>query len=69
VFYLLRWREVRLRGRVRTSCKGDGYELVVDRPDAMARIERFEERASLGRRWTALEQTHLRVGGTYSGDA
>jgi hypothetical protein len=71
MFYFFRRGDVRLRCEVRTGPQGDGYELVIDRPDAMVCIERFEEPASLNQRWTTLERTLLREGwwGPYGRDA
>jgi len=47
---------------VRTDSDGHGYELVVDRPDAMVSVERFGEPPELNRRWLEIERTLLREG-------
>jgi hypothetical protein len=70
MFYFFRRDDVRVRCEVRTDPQGDGYELVIDRPDTPVRIERFQEPAGLNQRWTDLERTLLREGwwGPYAPD-
>ena len=71
MFYFFRRGDVTVRCEVRPDPHGGGYELVIDRPDAMVRIERYQEPASLNERWTTLEQTLLDEGwwGPYGRDA
>ena len=47
---------------VRTDSLGDGYELIVDRPDAMVSVERFDSPPELNRRWRQIERTLIREG-------
>lgn len=45
-----------IRCEVRPSVKGDGYELVIDRPDAAVQIERFSGAEALNKRWMDVEE-------------
>ncbi len=56
MFYFFRRGAASIRCEVRTDSGGDGYELIVDRPDAMVRVERFGEPPDLNRRWREIEQ-------------
>ena len=51
-----------IRCEVRHDRSGDGYELVIDRPDAMVRVERFDGAQALNERWRHVEQSLLRQG-------
>jgi hypothetical protein len=62
MFYFFRRGAARIRCEVRADSSGLGYELVVDRPDAMVSVERFEEPPELNRRWSEIERTLLREG-------
>ncbi len=56
MFYFFSRGGARLRCEVRTDPRGDGYELVIEPPDAVVRVERFEEPDSLNRRWVTVER-------------
>lgn len=62
MFYFFRRDGVTMRCEVRTDLQGDGYELVIERPDAVVCVERFSEPAALNHRWSELEQSLLREG-------
>ena len=62
MFYFFRRGDARLRCEVRSDWDGDGYELVIDRTDAMVHIERFRAARDLNQRWTELEEGLLRDG-------
>jgi hypothetical protein len=62
MFYFFRRGAATIRCEVRTDSEGYGYELVVDRPDAMVIVERFGEPPELNRRWLEIERTLLREG-------
>ena len=49
-----------IRCEVRTA--GDGYELEIDRPDAIMQVERFNGAAALNRRWRDVEGGLLKQG-------
>jgi hypothetical protein len=49
-----------IRCEVRTG--GDGYELVIDRPDAIVQVERFSGAEALNRRWMDVEGRLLKQG-------
>ena len=51
-----------IRCEVRHDQSGDGYELVIDRPDSMVRVERFRRAEALNERWRDVQQTLLRHG-------
>ncbi len=51
-----------IRCEVRHDRSGDGYELVIDRPDSMVRVERFQRAEALNKRWRDVETTLLRQG-------
>jgi hypothetical protein len=51
-----------IRCEVRPVLDGDGYELVIDRPDALVQVERFTGAEALNRRWLDVEQRLLRQG-------
>ena len=40
----------------------DGYELVIDQPDAVVQVERFSGAEALNRRWLDVEGRLLRQG-------
>jgi hypothetical protein len=47
---------------VRTDSCEQGYDLIVDRPDAMVSVEHFDAPPDLNRRWSEIERTLLREG-------
>jgi hypothetical protein len=49
-----------IRCEVRTAC--DGYELLIDRPDAIVQVERFSGAEALNRRWLDVEGCLLKQG-------
>ncbi len=49
-----------IRCEVRTA--GDGYELLIDRPDAIMQVERFSGAEALNRRWLDVEGCLLTQG-------
>ena len=49
-----------IRCEVRTIV--NGYELLIDRPDAVVQVERFEGAEALNRRWRDVERRLLRQG-------
>jgi hypothetical protein len=51
-----------IRCEVRPVLDGDGYELVIDRPDAMVQVERFSGAEALNTRWMDVEKRLLRQG-------
>ena len=62
MFYFFRRGAARIRCEVRTDAYGNGYELIVDRPDAMVSVERFGAPPELNRRWREIERTLIREG-------
>ena len=52
MFYFFRRGDSLIRCEVRTDWNGEGYELVIDRTDAMVRVEWFRGAGELNRRWT-----------------
>jgi hypothetical protein len=60
MFYLFRRGDVSIRCEVRADA--GGYELIVDRPDAMVSVERFGAPPELNRRWREIERTLRREG-------
>jgi len=55
MFYFFRRGAASIRCEVRTDAGGEGYELIVDRPDAMVSVERFGAPPELNRRWREIE--------------
>ena len=51
-----------IRCEVRPVKGGNGYELVIDRPDAAVQIERFSGAEALNKRWQDVEGALLRQG-------
>ena len=49
-----------IRCEVRTA--SDGYELLIDRPDAIVQVERFSGAEALNRRWLDVEGCLLKQG-------
>jgi hypothetical protein len=62
MFYFFRRGGASVRCEVRSDSEGQGYELIVDRPDAMVSVEHFIAPPDLNRRWQELERTLLREG-------
>ena len=62
VFYFFRRGAASIRCEVRSDSDGNGYELIVDRPDAMVSVERFGAPPELNRRWREIERTLIREG-------
>lgn len=62
MFYFFRRGAHRIRCEVRTDSGGNGYELIVDRPDALVSVERFGAPPELNRRWREIERTLQREG-------
>jgi hypothetical protein len=62
MFYFFRRGAASIRCEVRADSAGQGYELVVDRPDAMISIERFLAPPDLNRRWREIERMLIREG-------
>ena len=57
MFYFFRRNGSSIRCEVRADSGGNGYELIVDRPDAMISVEHFVEPPDLNRRWREIERT------------
>lgn len=51
-----------IRCEVRPVGDRNGYELVIDRPDALLQVERFEGADAVNRRWTDVAGRLLRQG-------
>jgi hypothetical protein len=64
MFYFFRRDGASIRCEVRPDSCGDGYDLIVDRPDAMVTIEHFDAPPDLNRRWSEIERTLQREGWT-----
>lgn len=62
MFYFFRRGGAVVRCEVRPNGDGQGYELIVDRPDAMVTVERFVAPPDLNRRWQEVERTLVREG-------
>lgn len=62
MFYFFRRGAASIRCEVRTDTGGDGYELIVDRPDAMVSIEHIGSPPELNRRWREIARGLLREG-------
>jgi len=62
MFYFFRRGQALTRCEIRTDWNGDGYELVIDCPDAGVRIERFARTHELNRRWAEVERGLLSEG-------
>jgi hypothetical protein len=62
MFYFFRRGGAIVRCEVRSNADGEGYELIVDRPDAMVSVERFIEPPDLNKRWREVERTLIREG-------
>lgn len=62
MFYFFRRDGASLRCEIRPDSDGLGYELIVDRPDAMVSVERFDAPPELNRRWQEVERTLIRAG-------
>jgi hypothetical protein len=64
MFYFFRRGGASIRCEVRTDSYGHGYELIVDRPDAMVSVEHFDAPPELNRRWSEIARTLIREGWT-----
>jgi len=62
MFYFFRRGGATIRCEVRSDSDGNGYELIVDRPDAMVTVESFGAPPELNRRWREIERTLIREG-------
>ena len=62
MYYFFRRGLARLKCEVRFDTSGNGYELVVDRPDGMVEVESFDAPPALNRRWQELERCLQREG-------
>jgi hypothetical protein len=62
MLYFFRRGGASIRCEVRTDAGGNGYELIIDRPDVMVSVERFVAPPDLNRRWREIERTLLREG-------
>ncbi len=51
-----------IRCEVRPVDDGNGYELVIDRPDAVVQVERFNGAEALNKRWLDVEDRLLKQG-------
>jgi hypothetical protein len=60
MFYFFRRGGASIRCEVRADA--GGYELIVDRPDAMVSVERFGAPPELNRRWREIERMLKREG-------
>ena len=62
MYYFFRRGAVSIRCEVRPDAVGDGYELVIDRPDSSIRVEYYAGPQELNRRWADLQRTLVREG-------
>jgi hypothetical protein len=62
MFYFFRRNGRSIRCEVRADSAGDGYELIVDRPNATLTVEHFGAPPELNRRWREIERTLVREG-------
>jgi hypothetical protein len=62
MYYFFRRGGASIRCEVRTDSCEQGYDLIVDRPDAMVSVEHFDAPPDLNRRWSEIERTLLREG-------
>lgn len=62
MFYFFRRGTASIRCEIRTDSLGDGYDLIVDRPDAMVSVEHFDNPPELNRRWRETERSLIREG-------
>jgi hypothetical protein len=62
MYYFFRRGAVSIRCEVRPDAGGEGYELVIDRPDSAIRVERFNGPRELNQRWADLQRALTREG-------
>lgn len=62
MFYFFRRDGSSIRCEVRADSAGDGYELIVDRPNATLSVEHFGAPPELNARWREIERTLVREG-------
>lgn len=62
MFYFFRRNGSSIRCEVRADSAGDGYELIVDRPNATLSVEHFGAPPELNRRWREIERSLVREG-------
>jgi hypothetical protein len=62
MYYFFRRGAVSIRCEVRPDAVGDGYQLVIDRPDSTIRVEHYSGPQELNRRWADLQRTLVREG-------
>jgi len=62
MLYFFRRGGASIRCEVRTDAEGNGYELIIDRPDVMVSVERFVAPPDLNRRWREIERSLIREG-------
>jgi hypothetical protein len=62
MFYFFHRGGACIRCEVRSHAEGEGYELIVDRPDAMVSVEHFGAPPDLNRRWREILRSLNREG-------
>ena len=62
MFYFFRRNGSSIRCEVRADSDGDGYELIVDRPNGTMSVEHFGAPPELNARWREIERTLVREG-------
>jgi len=62
MFWFFRRGDALIRCEVRADWNREGYELVIDRTDAMVRVERFPGARELNQRWLEFEDGLIKSG-------
>ena len=62
MFYFFRRNGTSIRCEVRADSAGEGYELIVERPNATLSVEHFGAPPDLNRRWQEIERILVREG-------